>query len=116
MKDERVAFIKKALDSLIESLDATVRVHRWSEVEAIPEPLKEASSRLLDRLGAADRLSSSTFVGSPTDVARVKAIFASMVRLDAAYVAYRQECEAMPSHQEDAARTLIDEIDAVRSH
>lgn len=116
MKDERVTFIKKALDGLIESLDATVRVHRWSDPDAIPEPLKEAASRLLDRLGAADRLSSSTFTGSPADVARVKTLFASMVRLDAAYVAYRQECEALPARGEEAARTLIDEIDAVRSH
>ncbi len=115
MKDERVNFIKKALDGLIESLDATVRVHRWPDAEPVPEPLKEAASQLIDRLGVADRLSSSKFTGSPADVARVKAMCALMVRLDAAYVLYREKRE-LPAQSEAAAEALIGEIDAVRSH
>ncbi len=115
MKDERIKLFRTALEGLLESLDATVRVNRWTGAESIPEPLMESASRLMERLGTADRLAASTFNGSPNDNARVKVICASLRRLDAAYVAYRQRFEAEPSARELAATTLNAELDEVRS-
>ena len=39
MNDQRVAAFRKALTSVLESLDATVRVDRWPGPEPIPPPL-----------------------------------------------------------------------------
>jgi hypothetical protein len=111
MKDERVTLFRKALEELIESLDATVRVKRW-DGEAIPEPLKESASRLVARLGTADRLASSTFAGSAADISRVEAMCGAMRRLDAAYVAYRQ---STPAEHEAAAMALDTHIDEVKA-
>src|SRR4051812_20572966 len=106
MKDERVTFFRKALEGLIDSLDATVRVTRWSGNEPIPEPLKQSAARLVERLGTADRLASGTFNGSAVDVARVKEMCSAMRRLDAAYVTYRQRIESAPAEREAAAMNL----------
>ena len=114
MKDTRVALFTQALDGLIESLEATIRVTEWAGNETLPEPLSEAARHLVQRLGTAGRLASSVFVGSPTDVARVTALCAQMRRLDTAYVTYRQHLET-PSLRPGAAMTLTQEIDAVRA-
>jgi len=64
-----------ALESLVESLDATVRLARWdSGGNAAPEPLKKSASQLVQRLGAATRLASGKFVGAPAVVASSDAI------------------------------------------
>jgi hypothetical protein len=112
MKDERVTFFRKALEGLIESLEATVRVTSWTGEEAVPAPLKESASRLVDRLGTADRLASGTFTGSSGDVARVKDMCDAMRRLDAAYVTYRQHLEAEGGA---AGVTLGAELDEVKA-
>ncbi len=107
MKDQRLKVFKTALDALVESLDAQVRVARWSDTaEPPPEPLRIAASKLTERLGAADRLASGTFVGSPVDTTRVNAICATMKRLDVAYVAYRKRLEGKPEQLGDAASAL----------
>ncbi|MCC6555191.1 MAG: hypothetical protein IT372_19675 [Polyangiaceae bacterium] len=115
MKDARVTIFRTTLEDLIESLDATVRMTRWSGDEGVPEPLKESASQLLKRLGAADRLAAASFSGSAVDVARVSAMRGAMRRLDAAYVAYRQGLAGPPSDQDRAASALRTEIDDVKA-
>lgn len=115
MKDARVTTFRKALEELVESLDATIRMARWNDGENVPEPLKESASRLLSRLGTADRLSSASFTGTATDVARVAAMRGAMRRLDAAYVAYRQQIAGKPSELDHAATALGVELDEVKA-
>jgi hypothetical protein len=110
MKDQRLKVFRGALEGLIESLDALVRVTRWSEADAPPDPLRTAASKLLDRLGTAGRLSSGTFVGTPSDANKVEAMLTTMRRLDAAYVVYRKRVDSTPAQASDAAATLEAEI------
>ena len=110
MKDQRLKVFRGALEALIESLQAHVRVSRWAEVEAPPEPLRTAAAKLLDRLGSAGRLSAGTFVGTPADTSKVDAMFTAMKRLDVAYVSYRKRVESAPAQFRDAAATLEAEI------
>ena len=110
MKDQRLKVFRGALEGLIESLDALVRVSRWSEADPPPDPLRAAASKLLDRLGTAGRLSSGAFVGTPSDATKVEAMFATMRRLDAAYVVYRKRMDQTPTAASDAAATLEADI------
>src|SRR5258708_7161071 len=111
MKDQRLKVFRAALDALIESLDALVRVSRWTDTtEAPPEPLRVAVSKLNDRLGTADRLASGKFIGTPTDMNKVNAICATMKRLDLAYVAYRKRVGSKPEQVGDAAGALETDI------
>jgi hypothetical protein len=110
MKDQRLKVFRGALEGLIESLDALVRVSRWAEAESPPEPLRTAASKLVDRLGTAGRLSSGTFMGTPADTNKVNAMFATMKKLDAAYVSYRKRVESTPGQSPEAAATLEAEI------
>ena len=113
MKDARVTLFRKTLEGLVESLDATVRVNRWTANESVPEPLKESAARLVGRLGTVDRLASNNFTGSANDVARVNAMVVAMRRLDAAYVTYRARV-VRPSERDLAATALDAEIDEVK--
>jgi hypothetical protein len=107
MKDQRLKVFRAALDAVTESLDALVRVARWSDVaEAPPEPLRTAVSKLVERLGTADRIASGTFVGSPADMTKVNAMCATMKRLDLAYVAYRKRLESKSEPPTQAAAAL----------
>jgi hypothetical protein len=110
MKDQRLRVFRSAVEGVIESLDALVRVSRWSEADAPPEPLRTAASKLVDRLGTADRLSSGAFLGSPADVNKVTAMCAAMKRLDAAYVTYRKRIQSAPDQTVEAASALEAEI------
>jgi hypothetical protein len=114
MKDQRIPFIRKTLDSVLESLEATLRVKRWSGSD-VPEPLRLAADRLVERLGTADRLGASEFRGSPSDMSRVTAMLAAMKRLDTAYVAYRSRIEKSPTEKDAAAEALDEEIIQVKS-
>ena len=107
MKDYRVKEFRTTLDALRESLDALVRVTRWSGNDDAPEPLRVAVSRLESRLAAANRLVGGAFAGSPADTAKVSALCAAMRRLDAAYVAFRERVDADAG---DAASTLENEV------
>ncbi len=87
--DPRIVTFRGALESLIESLDATVRIARWeAEGEPIPEPLRQSAAQLQDRLGSANRLAAGRFVGAPAVVAKSAAIGEAIQGLDAALVAY----------------------------
>ena len=115
MKDQRVPFIRRALDGVLESLEATLRVKRWTGAEEIPEPLKKAALRLVERLGTADRLAATAFRGTPQDVGRVEAMVSAIRKLDAAYVTFRQALDRKPEELEAAAITLTEEIDHVKA-
>jgi hypothetical protein len=116
MKDARVAIFRTTLVGLIESLDATIRVKGWADAERVPEPLEESASRLLSRLGTADRLAASNFMGSAADAARVNTMLGAMRRLDAAYVSYRRGLEGDPGERENALTTLRAEIEEVKAN
>jgi hypothetical protein len=116
MKDQRLKVFRSAIDGLLESLEAFVRVSRWTEPGSPPEPLSLAAGKLVDRLGVADRLSSGKFIGTPTDSNKVAAMCTAMRRLDAAYVAYRQRTERSADADGSASATLEAEIGEVRTH
>jgi hypothetical protein len=115
MKDQRVSFLRQTLQALLDSLDATVRLSRWSGTDAAPEPLRESAAKLGERLSAANRLSSSHFVGSSPVVASLTGMSQAIKRLDAAYVEYRSRITSKPAEQADAAIALDEEIGSVRS-
>src|SRR6185312_10959198 len=114
MKDQRIPALRRALDALLESLEATLRVKSWTGPEEIPEPLRNKAERLVERLGVADRLSAFTPRSGALDAERVQAMSAAIKRLDAAYVAYRQAVERAPASLESALASLREEIDGVK--
>ena len=114
MKDQRVAHFRKLLDSLVESLEADVRIMRWEGPEAVPEPLQKSAGELVSRLKAANRLASETFAGPPAVVASLTAMSGAARRLDAAYLESRKGAEAARP-PDDSIRTLTEEIDAVKA-
>lgn len=115
MNDLRVAAFRKALTALLESLDATVRVARWSGPEAIPAPLEDSAKKLLDHLGSANRFAADRYLGSPPVVACMTAMSAATKALDAAYVEYRRHLDGSSEELDRAAMALDQEIDAVKA-
>lgn len=114
-KDPRIVYFRGALESLLESLDATVRIARWQDGgEAIPEPLQKSASQLVDRLGSANRLAAGKFVGSPAVVANGDAIREAIQELDAAFVTYRRHFDGRPTERGDAVMALDAEIGRVK--
>ncbi len=115
MKDPRVQVFRSAVEGLVESLEALIRLSRWTDADPKPAPLVASASKLLDRLGAADRLSAAKFHGTATDVGKVSAICAVLKRLDGAYVTYRQQAESRsngPQGTADAIAALETELAA----
>jgi hypothetical protein len=110
MKDQRLTVFRAAVDALVESLEALVRVSRWTDADAPPDALSSAASKLVDRLGSANRLWSGTFSGTPADARKVTAMCTAMKRLDAAYVVYRKKVSSGPENVVDAAAALEFEI------
>ena len=115
MNDQRVAAFRKVLTALLESLDATVRVARWSGPEAIPTPLQNSASKLLDHLGSANRFAADRYLGSPPVVACMTAMSAATKVLDGAYVEYRRHIEGPKEELDRAAMALDHEIDGVKA-
>jgi hypothetical protein len=112
-KDPRIVALRGTLESLIEALDATVRIARWEQGgEAIPEPLQQSAAQLLDRLGSANRLAAGRFVGAPRVVATSDAIKQAVRALDAAFVAYRKRAEG--SERQDAVIDLDGELGRIK--
>jgi superfamily I DNA/RNA helicase len=114
MKDQRIPALRRALDAVLVSLEATLRVRSWSGTDEIPEPLRGAAERLIERLRTADRLSKFTPATSALDAARAQAMSAAVRRLDAAYVAFHQASQSAPASAERAITALRDEIDLVK--
>jgi hypothetical protein len=115
MNDQRVAAFRQALTALVESLDATVRVARWSGPEATPAPLEKSASQLLDRLGSANRFAADRYLGSPPVVGCMTAMSTATKVLDAAYVEYRRHLEGASEDRAQAAMALDHELDAVKA-
>jgi hypothetical protein len=119
--DPRIVTFRGALEALLESLDATVRVARWQQESggqegggAVPEPLKKSASQLLERLGSATRLASGRFVGTTAIVATSEAIRTAINELDGAYVAYRKQMDSSPTAKDEAALALDSELGRVK--
>jgi hypothetical protein len=115
-KDPRIVVFRTALESLLESLDAIVRIARWQPEgdQAIPEPLHKSASQLVARLGAATRLASGKFVGAPALVASSDAIRGAVRDLDTAYVAYRKEVGSVLAQKGEAALALDAELGRIK--
>ncbi len=115
-KDPRIVTFRSALESLIESLDATVRIARWQPGgEPIPEPLRSSAAQLQERLGSANRLAGGRFVGAPAVVATSDAIREAVQHLDAAFVAYRKRADGAADQREEAAIELDAEVGRVKN-
>jgi hypothetical protein len=111
--DPRIVTFRGALESLIESMDATVRIARWEAGgEPIPEPTRHSAAQLQHRLGSANRLAAGRFVGTPAIVAKSDAIKEAVRDLDAAFVAYRRRAER--SHRAEAATELDGEVGRIK--
>jgi hypothetical protein len=115
MNDQRIAYFRKALEALVDSLDATARLSRWDSSESAPEPLQESAAKLGERLGAANRLAGGKFVGATQVVASLTGMSDAIKRLDAAYVQYRHRIDAKPAERDDAVVALDGEIGNVKA-
>ena len=110
MKDQRIQVFRAATVALIESLDAVVRLSRWSAEDAAPEPLRDAAAKIVERLSAANRLAGGKFNGKSEDTERVTKMCDAMKKLDAAYVAYRKGASNAPE-----AATMALELEVAAS-
>jgi hypothetical protein len=108
MRDRRLAHFETTLDALTDSLDATARIRRWQGPEAIPEPLEQSAAKLLDRLGAANRLTTGRLTGPADVVARLTRMVVAIRKLDAAYVEFLQ-CEKNTPDARSQALVMLDE-------
>jgi hypothetical protein len=115
MKDHRIAQIRKALEALVESLDATARISRWDAAESAPLPLQESASKLAERLVTANQLAAGKFVGAPALVQSLTGMSEAIQRLDAAYVQYRKRIDTLPAERDEAAVALDAEIGDVKA-
>jgi hypothetical protein len=114
MNDKRVEYFRKLLGSLVESMEADVRVKRWEGPDVVPEPLAKSAAELLPRLSVTNRLAADKFVGSASVVESLGAMSAAARRLDAAYAESRKNAGAA-GFTPDSIRVLIEEIDAVKA-
>lgn len=91
MKDQRLDVFRVAIDGLIESLDATIRLSRCADADPRPPELVAAAAKLVDRLGAADRLAATKYQGTLNDIGKVDAMCAILKQLDGIYLSYRKQ-------------------------
>jgi hypothetical protein len=115
MNDQRITYFRRALEALVDSLDATARLSRWDNAETAPEPLRESAGKLGERLTAANRLAGDKFLGATQVVASLTGMSGAIKRLDAAYVEYRHRIESSPAERDDAAVALDVEIGSVKA-
>jgi hypothetical protein len=115
MKDQRVTSFRKALEALVDSLDATARLSRWNTAESAPRPLHESAAKLGEHLGAASRLAQGTFVGATPAIASLTGMSGAVQRLQAAYQSYRHQIEEQPTERDTAAMALDAEIVNVKA-
>lgn len=108
-KDPRVVTFRGALESLLESLDATVRIARWQpggDGGPVPEELQRSAGQLQGRLGSALRLASGKFAGTAAVVGKSDAIKEAVRDLDTAFVAYRKRLDGTANERDQAALEL----------
>jgi hypothetical protein len=108
MNDHRLQVFRTAIEGLIESLEAVIRLSRWSDLEPAPAPLVASAGLLQDRLGTAERLSSARFHGTPAEVNRVGAMRVALKGLDEAYVTYRQQLDLPGKENTDEAVAALE--------
>ncbi len=115
-RDPRIVTFRGALESLLESLDATVRIARWQLGDGgpVPEALQRSAVLLQGRLGSATRLAAGKFAGTPAVVEKSAAIREAVNDLDAALVAYRKRLEGTASERDEAALDLDAVVGRVR--
>jgi hypothetical protein len=106
--DPRVVTFRGALESLLESLDATVRIARWQQGDGgqVPDALQKSAVQLQVRLGSATRLASGKFAGTAAVVEKSDAIKEAVRDLDTAFVAYRKRLEGSANDRDEAALDL----------
>src|SRR5689334_10471321 len=115
MKDQRIPHLRRTLQELMESLEATARLSRWDSQEFAPEPLRESAAKLSERLHAANRLAAVNYAGAPPVVASLTGMSGAIKRLDAAYVEYRHRLEASPLERDAAGVALDEELGGVKA-
>ena len=115
MKDKRIVVFRKALEELVESLEATLRLANWDEADIAPDPLKDSASRLVARLGTTDRLAAGVFKGTTADSARVDQLTGAMRRLGNAYLGYRKQASSVASGKANALTELSTVLDEVKT-
>lgn len=84
MNDRRVFAIRNALEALIEAVDATNRIVRWTDVEPIPDSLRQAASQLEACKKSANELVLDKVSGTPAIVHKLSTSSTSIRRLSAA--------------------------------
>jgi hypothetical protein len=106
--DAHIVTFRRALESLLESLDATVRIARWQHGEGgpVPEALQRSVVQLQVRLGSATRLASGKFAGTTALVEKSDAIKEAVRDLDAAFLAYRKRIDGGVNDRDEAALDL----------
>jgi hypothetical protein len=115
MKDHRIPNLRRKLEELMESLDATARLSRWDSQDAAPEPLRESAAKLNERLGAANQLAAGNFAGPAQVVASLTSMSGAIKRLDTAYLQYRTRVDATPSERDAAGIALDEELGGVKA-
>jgi hypothetical protein len=114
MNDRRVAAIREALLTLLDSLDAVSRLSRWDDSDPIPESLKSSAKQLESRLQKANALTASSYVGSALVTSQLNGISDAIRRLDRAYVAFRSRVDEDPAQADAALETMNYEVDEVK--
>jgi hypothetical protein len=114
MKDQRVTYLRRALEALVDSLDATARLSRWDNADSPPEPLQQSAAQLSERLVAANQLAGGTFAGPTPVVTMLNGMSDAIKRLDAAYMQYRERL-GNPDERDAAIVALDAEIGNVKA-
>lgn len=113
MNDRRVAALREALELLIDSISATSRLKRWEAADEVPDSLTKSAQLFDKRLEAANKLASSSFVGTPLVVSRLNGISDDIRRLSLAWTHYQGRSDGDPAASASALDTLDAEIDEV---
>jgi hypothetical protein len=114
MNDRRVAAIRSALESLIESIDATTRIARWDLADPVPDSLRLAAAQLDKNLKLANELAQGNFSGTPVVSSRLRGTSAAIRQLAGAYEEFRGRNCTSKEENWDALAGLDAAIDRAR--
>lgn len=115
MNDRRVAAIREALQTLLDSIDAVSRLNRWDASDPIPASLEHSAKQLEPRLEKANGLAASSYVGNVLVMSQLNGLSDAIRRLDRAYVAFRTRIADDPSQLAIALDTMNYEVDEVKN-
>jgi hypothetical protein len=108
MNDRRVTAIRSALEALVESIDATMRIARWDISDPVPDSLRLAAAQLEANMKLANELARGNVSGTPAIVHRLSVTSSAVIRLTAAY----REFESLKNGQADEVATARENLDA----